>query len=104
MKQHGRTTCIAHTDVLLLLAVALASAWCCCFRVVVSGVTSSLLFFFAMQAIFGMLVCPTLSLALRLPPSTFLGQYVHSTGAAWLLQGIVGAMLAQTLLFFWYSL
>ena len=57
-----------------------------------------------LQAIFSLLVCPTLSIALRLAPSTFLAAYVRSSAASLLLKGIVGAVVAQTLLLFWYLL
>ena len=104
VREHGSTVCLTHTDVLLLLVCALAFASFCCFRIATGTVTLSGLFFFVLQAIFCMLVCPTLSIALRLAPSTFLTQYVRGRGASWLLKGIAGAMLTQTLAVFWYLL
>jgi hypothetical protein len=99
-----RTACLTHTDVLLLLVLALALASACCVRIIAGTATSSLVFFFAWQAIFCILVCPTLSIALRLAPSTFLAQYVRSSGASLLLKCIVAAVLTQTLCVFWYLL
>jgi hypothetical protein len=90
--------------VLLLLVLALAFASWCCFRIVAGAATWAVVFFFVMPAIFCMLVCPTLSIALRLAPSTFLAQYVRSAGASVLLRGILGVMLTQTLVVFWYLL
>lgn len=95
---------LTHTDVLLLLVLALAAASSCCVRIVAGTATYSVFFFFVLQAIFCMLVCPTLSIALRLAPSTFLTQYVRSSAAAWLLRGVAGAVLTQTLVLFWYLL
>jgi hypothetical protein len=100
----ARTACLAHTDVLALLVLALATASWCCFRVVARTATPYVLFVFVMQAIFCMLACPTLSIALRLAPSTFLAQYVRRAGASVLLRGILGVMLTQTLVVFWYLL
>jgi hypothetical protein len=97
LEQRVRTACLTHTDVLLLLVLALASASWCCFRIVTGTATWPVFFFFVLQAIFCMLVCPTLSIALRLAPSTFLAQYVRSGGASVLLKGLVGAMLTQTM-------
>jgi hypothetical protein len=102
--QPVRTVCLTHTDVLLLLVLALALASWCCFRIVVGAATWPLFFFFGVQAIFGMLACPTLSIALRLAPSAFLAQYVRSSGASVLLKAIAGAMLTQTLVVFSYLL
>ena len=99
-----RTACLTHTDVLLLLVLALALASSACFRLIAGTATSSVLLFFVLQSIIGMLLCSTLSIALRLPPSTFLAQYVRSRAASVLLQGISGAMLTQTLVVFWYLL
>ena len=99
-----RTACLTHTDVLLLLVLALALASSACFRLIAGTATSSVLLFFVLQAMFCMLLCPTLSLALRVAPSTFLAQYVRSGDASLLLQGITVAMLTQTLIVFWYLL
>jgi hypothetical protein len=96
------TACLAHSDVLLLLVLALALASWACFRLVAGTATSSVLFLFVAQAMFCMLLCPTLSIALRLAPSTFFAQYVRSSAASVLLLGIVGVMLTQTLFVFWY--
>ena len=100
--EHVRTACLTHTDVLLLLVLAMALASGCCFSVVAGTATWPVFFFFVLQAIFCMLVCPTLSIALRLAPSTFLAQYVRSTGASWLLRAIAAAVLTQTLVVFRY--
>jgi len=102
--QPARTACLAHTDVLLLLVVALAVASWCCFRIVVGEATWPFFFLFVLQAIFSLLVCPTLSIALRLAPSTFLAGYVRSMLASMLLKGVVGAVVAETLLLFWFLL
>ena len=89
---------------LLLLVLALALASWACFRLIAGTATSSVFLFFLLQAIFCMLVCPTLSIALRFAPSTFLTQYVRSSAAALLLKGVAGAVLTQTLVLFWYLL
>jgi hypothetical protein len=102
IEQPVHTACLTHTDVLLLLVLATALASRCCFSIIAGSGTSSVFFSFVLQAIFCMLVCPTLSIALRLPPSTFLAQYVHSTGASLLLRAIVAAVLTQTLIVFRY--
>ena len=99
-----RTACLTHTDVLLLLVLALATASWCCVRIIARTATQDVLFLFVLQAIFCMLACPTLSIALRLAPSPFIAQYVRSAGASVLLRGIVGVMLTQTLVVFWYVL
>jgi hypothetical protein len=99
-----RSACLTHTDVLLLLLLALTTASYCCFRVVARTATSTVFFAFALQAIFGMLASPTLSIALRLAPSTFLAQYVCSPAASVLLRAIVFALLTQTLIVFWFLL
>ena len=104
MQATVRTACLTHTDVLLLLVLALALASWACFRLIAGTATSSVFLFFLLQAIFCMLLCPTLSIALRLAPSTFLAQYVRSSAASVLLKGLVGAMLTQTLIVFWYLL
>jgi hypothetical protein len=100
--EHVRTACLTHTDVLLLLVLAVALASACCFSIVAGTATWPVFFFFVLQAIFCMLACPTLSIALRLAPSTFLAQYVRSTGASLLLRAIVAAVLTQTLVVFRY--
>jgi hypothetical protein len=97
---HTRTVCLTHADVLLLLVLALALASACCFRVVAGGATWPVFFFFVLQALFCMLACPTLSMALRLDPSTFLAQYVRSAAASMLLKGVAAAALIETLLVF----
>ena len=100
--EHVRTACLTHTDVLLLLVLAVALASACCFSIVAGTATWPVFFFFVLQAIFCILACPTLSIALRLAPSTFLAQYVRSTGASLLLRAIVAAVLTQTLVVFRY--
>jgi hypothetical protein len=103
-RQPARTVCLAHTDVLLLLVLALASASWCSYRIVAGAKTWPLLFFFVLQALFCMLAAPTLSIGLRLQPSSFLAQYVRSAGASWLLKAVLAAMLTQTLLVLWHLL
>ena len=103
-KDAVRTACLTHTDALLLLLLALALASWAFFQLIAGTATSSVLLFFVLQAMFCMLLCPTLSLALRLAPSTFLAQYVRSGEASLLLHGITVAMLTQTLIVFWYLL
>jgi hypothetical protein len=100
----SHTACLAHTDVLLLLVLALAAGAGCCFRVAAGTATPEVYFFFAVQAVFCMLAGPTLSVALRLAPSTFLAQYVRAPEASVLLKAIVAASFAQTLLVFWHLL
>ena len=104
LEQRVRTACLTHTDVLLLLVLALAFASWCCFRIVTGTATWPVFFFFVLQAVFCMLACPTLSIALRLAPSTFLTQYVRSSATAWLHTGVAGAVLTQTLVLFWFLL
>ena len=104
MPQQESSGCLTHSDVLLLLLLALASASSCCVRIVAGTATSGVLFFFVLQAVFCMLACPTLSIALRLAPSTFLTQYVRSSATAWLHTGVAGAVLTQTLVLFWFLL
>jgi hypothetical protein len=101
-RQAARTVCLAHTDVLLLLVLALAFASWCSFRIIAGAGTWPLFFFFVLQALFCMITAPTLSIALRLPPSTFLAQYVRSAGASWLLKAVLAVMLTQTLLVLWH--
>ena len=98
------TACLTHADVLVLLAVALAAASFCCYRIITEPVPSPAFFVFVLQAVFCMLACPTLSIALRLAPSAFLARYERSSAAGWLLKAIVGAVLTQTLVVFWHSL
>ena len=93
----ARAACLSHADVLLLLVCALALASACCVRIIAGTATWAVFFFFVVQAIFCMLVCPTLSIALRLAPSTVLAQYVRGSGASLLLKGVAGAVLAETL-------
>jgi hypothetical protein len=97
-----RTACLTHTDVLVLLVLALMLASWCCFRILAGTATSAVFFFFVSQAIFGMLVCPTFSIAVRVTPSAFLTGYVRDSGASWLLRAIALAMLTQTLFVFWH--
>jgi len=99
-----RSACLTHSDVLLLLLFALALASWSCFRIIAGTATSAVVFIFVLQAIFAMLACPTLSIALRLAPSTFLAQYVRSGQASVLLRGIAATMLTETLVVFWYLL
>jgi hypothetical protein len=100
--QQARTVCLTHTDVLLLLVLALAFASWCCFRVVAGTATWSVFFFFALQAMYAMLVCPTLSIALRLAPSTFLADYLRSTGPSLMLKSIIAAISTETVIVFRY--
>lgn len=104
MHETAGSACLTHTDVLLLLVFALALATWSCFHIIAGRATPVVIFIFVLQAIFGMLACPTLSIALRLAPSCFLAQYVRSGAASVLLKGIAGAMLTQTLIVFWYLL
>jgi hypothetical protein len=99
--RQARTVCLSHTDVLLLLVLALAFASWCSFRIIAGAKTWPLLFLFVVQTLFCMLATPTLSIALRLPPSSFLAQYVRSAGASCLLQAVLAAVLTQTVLVLW---
>ena len=101
VRETVRTACMTHTDVLVLLLLALALASCCCVRIVTGLATWPVVFFFALQAVFCMLACPTLSIALRLAPSAFLARYLRGARASLLLKAIACAILAQTLLVFW---
>ncbi len=103
-KQQVRTACLTHTDVLLLLVCALAFASWCCFRIIAGTATSSVFFLFVLQAVFSLHSCPTLSIALRITKSTFLAQYVRSSGASVMLKGVLGAMATQALVLFWFLL
>lgn len=104
ISQQTHTVCLTHTDVLLLLVLALAFASWCCFRVVAGTATWSVFFFFVLQAMYATLVCPTLSIALRLAPSTFLADYVHNRGATLMLKSIIAAILIETVIVFRYLL
>jgi hypothetical protein len=94
---------LTHRDVLCLLALTVLVSTACLVNVAVGWRASESLHLFLVQMTCCVLVCPTLALAVRLPPSGFFGG--HPVPWARLLSRCVYAvMAAEAVVVCWFYL
>ena len=97
----GDASLLTHSDVLLLLLLAVAASTACVLNMAVASDAWDCRAFFLVQFTFCAFACPTLALAVRVPPSAFFAGYGASLSASWLLRGVFAVVAAETLVVFW---
>jgi hypothetical protein len=98
------TCLLAHRDVLLLLVLTLLVSTACLVNITIGWHSVESVSLFLVQMACCVLVCPTLALAVRVPPSGFFGGYIASPRARLLSGCIYGAMAAETVVVCWFYL
>lgn len=93
---------LTHADVLGLLLCAAAISTACCFNIAVDSDSWNCRAPFLVQLTFCVFACPTLALALWVPPSVFFGKYMATQGNALLLRYIYVVVGLEALLMFWF--
>lgn len=93
---------LAHPDVLGLLLCAAAVCTACCFNIAVGADSWNCHALFLVQFTFCVFTCPTLALALWVPPSVFFGGYVADHSMTLLLRYIYVVVGLEGLLMFWF--
>jgi len=91
---------LTHSDVLGLLLCAAAISTACCFNIAVGADSWDCVALFVVQLTFCVFVCPTLALAVCVPPSVFFGGYVADHSKTLLLRYIYLVVGLETLLMF----
>jgi hypothetical protein len=89
-------------DVLILLVVAVVVCTVCVATVIVGWHASTSVTLFIVQAVFCVLVCPTLTLALCVPTSVFFGEYITSIDTGLLVRCMFIVLAVETLLLFFF--
>ena len=102
VSQCDDTCLLTHSDVLGLLLCAAAISTACCFNIAVEADSWNCHALFLVQFTFCVLACPTLALALRVPPSVFFGGYVADHSITLLLRYIYVVVGLEALLMFWF--
>jgi hypothetical protein len=95
---------LAHRDVLLLLALTVLVSTACLVNIASGWRPAESISLFLVQMACCVLVCPTLALAVRVPPSGFFGGYLASPRARLLTRCIYVAMAAETVVVCWFYL
>lgn len=98
--QHDNVCLVTHSDVLGLLLCAAAVSTACCFNIAVGSDSWNCHALFVVQLTFCVFACPTLALALCVPPSVFFGGYAADHSKTLLLRYIYLVVGLQTLLMF----
>jgi len=98
----GDACLLTHSDVLMVLLVAVVTSTACLLNMAVGSGASDSRAFFLVQFAFGVFACPTLALAVRVPPSNFLGDYLDTRSASLLLRCIFAVIATETLFVFWF--
>jgi hypothetical protein len=96
-----QTQCIlTHRDVMGLLVLALLVTTWCLASIATGWHASTAKALLLVQITFFVLAVPTLTLALRLPPSVFLGEYITTKSANLLLKCIFLVLTIEAILLF----
>ena len=98
----GDASLLTHSDVLLLLLLAVAASTACVLNMAVASDAWDCRAFFLVQFTFCAFACPTLALAVRVPPSAFFGGYAATPSASLLVRGAFTVVATETLLVFWF--
>jgi hypothetical protein len=97
-----QTHCIlTHKDVMGMLVLSLLISIACVVSITTRWHTSTSTALLLVQITFCVLACPALTLAVRLPPSVFLGEYTTTTSTSLALKGIFLVLAIETILLFW---
>lgn len=97
-----KTPCIlTHQDVMSMLLLALLISTACVVSITTGWHASTSKALLLVQITFCVLATPTLTLAVRLPPSVFLGEYIATTSASLLLRCIFLVLSIETIFLFW---
>jgi len=92
---------LTHRDVLLMLVLAAVVSTICAVNIARGWYTATSVNLFLVQMAFGVLVCPTLTLAVSLPPSVFFGGYILTKHASLLVRWLAILLSAETIFLFW---
>jgi hypothetical protein len=96
------THCIlTHKDVMSMLVLSLLVSVACVGSITTRWYTSTSTALLLVQITFCVLACPALTLAVRLPPSVFLGEYITTTSTSLALKGIFLVLVIETIFLFW---
>jgi hypothetical protein len=98
--QHDALCLVTHSDVLGLLLCAAAISTACCFNIAVGSDSWNCHALFLVQLTFCVFVCPTLALAVWVPPSVFFGRYAADHSNELLLRYIYVVVGLETLFMF----
>ena len=98
----GDACLLTHSDVLMVLLVSVVISTACLLNMAVGSGASDSRAFFLVQFAFCVFACPTLALAVRVPPSKFLGDYLGTRSASLLLRCIFAVIATETLFVFWF--
>jgi hypothetical protein len=97
-QQHAILT---HRDVLLMIILAVGVSTACAVNIARGWYTATSVNLFLIQMAFCLVACPTLTLAVSLPPSVFFGEYMLTTHATLLVRWLAILLGAETLFLFW---
>lgn len=92
---------LTHRDVLSLLALAVLVSTACLVNLATGWHASESLSLFLVQMTWCVLACPTLALAVRVPPSGFFGGYLASPRARLLSRCVYAVMAAEAVVVCW---
>ena len=96
-----QTSLLTHRDVLITLTVAVAVSTACAVNICIGWHTAASVNLFLVQMAFCVLACPTLTLAVGLPPSAFFGDYISATHTGLFVRCIFISLCVETILLFW---
>lgn len=102
LKPLEQQNCIlTHKDVLIMLVLAVGVSTTCTMNIFSGWNTTTSVNLFLIQMAFCVVAFPTLTLAVGLPASVFLGEYIFTTHVTLLVRCLFGLLCVETILLFW---